>query len=344
MTSGLTRSELEDAISKYAPILHLHPDEQYVNCSIEWFLSHATLIDSENKSADIIHPTEAQLPQGPKQGTRYYFTVEDAVKPGNFATAKAYVNALWLPSTTYTDIQFWFFSGYNGPGTALFESLVLNKEKHEGDVNLAPLGEHVADWEYTAVRVDNKTKERLGMILSAHGGNFFYPEAEVVKQFKMVNGTNPIVYSSQNGHANFPSTGPNFTHHIKVLGNPVGLEFDLVNATAEGELQLDCSYRYQVVAAKWLEGTPEAFEIPDWVGYPYRWGPEGTVIRMDTKTLGEFLKAGLGGKDASPLLDAPLVEMASKLLHIFVKANMNGVEAPSGQAPWIGNYDLQVVH
>ncbi|KAH6706506.1 vacuolar protein sorting-associated protein 62 [Leptodontidium sp. MPI-SDFR-AT-0119] len=336
-TQPLTRSELETAIAKYGPVLKIHPDEKYDQCSIEWFLSHCTLVDSKAPTSNIVHPTEAQLPGPPKEDKRYYFNIEDTVKSGNFETAKTYINAFWTSGMTYTDIQFWYFSAYNGHGTARFSSLIFNQVKNQGDINLAPLGEHVGDWEYAAVRVDNATKEMNGVILSAHGKNIFYDKAAVAKQFQMEDGTHPVVYSSLNGHANFPTAGPNFTEHRKVLGIPAGLEFNLLNSTADGGKRLECSKRYQVVAAKWLDGTPDAYSIPAWVAYPYRWGPEGTAIKMDSKTLGDFIKAALG-KDASTLLDTPIVLLASELLHIFVKADINGAAAPATQNPWSGHY------
>ncbi len=153
----------------------------------------------------------------------------------------------------------------------------------------------------------------------------------------MVNGSHPVIYSSLNGHANFPAPGPNYSEHKKALGVPVGLEFDLVNSTADGGLSLDCSTRYEVVAAKWLDGTPDAYVTPPWVGYMYRWGPENTTIHMDTKTLGDILVASLGN-EIDPLLDDPVVLLASWLLHVFVRADINGAGAPAGQAPWIGKY------
>lgn len=58
---------------------------------------------------------------------------------------------------------------------------------------------------------------------------------------------------------------------------------------------------------------------------------------MDTKTLAAILEASLGD-DADPLLDTPIELLASWLLHIFVRADINGTAAPSGQAPWIGHY------
>ncbi|KAL5351004.1 hypothetical protein ACLOAV_004578 [Pseudogymnoascus australis] len=47
LNDGLNRDELEEAIAKYGPILKLHKDEIYDNCSVEWFLEHAHLIDSK---------------------------------------------------------------------------------------------------------------------------------------------------------------------------------------------------------------------------------------------------------------------------------------------------------
>jgi len=336
-TQPLTKSELEAAIAKYGPVVQIHPDEKYDLCSIEWFLAHSTLVDSKPPTATIVHPTENQLPGPPKEDKRYYFTIEDAVKPGNFDTAKSYINAFWTPGMTYTDIQFWWFNAYNGHGTARFSSLIFNQVKNQGDIKLAPLGEHVGDWEYAATRIDNTTKEMIGVILSAHGKNTLYDKATVAKDFKMFDGTHPVVYSSLNGHANFPSVGPNFTENRKVLGIPAGLEFNLLNTTADGGKRLECSKKYQVVAAKWLEGTPDAYAVPAWVNYPYRWGPEGTAVKMDSKTLGEFIKAALG-KDASKLLDTPIVLLASELLPIFVKADINGAAAPATQNPWSGRY------
>ncbi|TVY48219.1 hypothetical protein LOCC1_G001885, partial [Lachnellula occidentalis] len=345
MSEPLTRSAIEAAISKYGPVLQIHP---YNLCSVEWFLSNCTLIDSNNSSNNIVHPTQTQLPHVHKKGTRYYLDIEEAVKPGDFSTAKAYVNAFWVPEQTYTDLQFWVFNAYNGHATALFSSLLLNKPAHTGTIDLSPLGEHVGDWEYAAIRIDNSTQDMIGIMLSAHGKNIFYNKAAVEKQFKLIQGTRPVIYSSLNGHANFPSTGPNYAEHRRILGTPAGLDFNLVNSTADGGKSLDCSQHYELVNAPWLKEVfpryknADAVKLkvvsPPWVGYPYRWGPEGTVIHMDAKTLGNLLIAALGEKEADPLLDTPVVLAASWLLHVFVTADINGAGAPSGQGPWSGHY------
>lgn len=113
-----------------------------------------------------------------------------------------------------------------------------------------------------------------------------------------------------------------------------------MNSTSDGGNNLDCSVKYEVVAAEWLKGTPDEYPTPPWVGYPYRWGPEGTSINMDTRTLGEFIKAAFGN-DAKPLVDSWVVLLASELLHIFVKADINGTIAPASHGEWDGNYSIE---
>ena len=126
----------------------------------------------------------------------------------------------------------------------------------------------------------------------------------------------------------------------KVLGIPAGLQFNLLNSTAFGGNRLDCLVRYQVVAAEWLKGKPDEYPAAPWVGYLYRWGLEGTSISMATRTLGDFIKAALG-VDAEPLADSWVVLRASELLHIFVKANINGIDVPASHGEWNGNFSIE---
>lgn len=336
MSQGLSRSAIEAAIQKYGPILQIHAEEKYLPCSVEWFLAHCTLVDSQNPEAKKVHPLETELPNGPKEGTRFYLDIEDSVKPGNFPSAKPYVNVFWKPGLSYTDLQFWIFSAYNGHATALFQSLLFDKVKRFGNVDLSPLGEHVADWEYIGIRIDNVSRDLIGIILSAHGKNIIYDKASIAANFAMVDGTHPVIYSSLNGHANFPLVGPNFTEHRKVLGWPVGLEFDLVNTTATSGPSINTATNYELVNAPYL--AEDKVVSPAWVAYPYRWGPEGTAIHMNVKTLGEIIKVVIGDDDATKLIDTPIVLLASELLHLFVVADINGSGAPMGQSPWNGVY------
>jgi hypothetical protein len=330
----LTEQQLRTAIATYGPVLRFHPAEQYKMCSVEWFLQHATLHDKKTGS-DIRHPTVAQLPTEPEEAGRYWLVLDDGAKGGNPSTAKGYVHALWTPSHDYTDLQFWFFYAYNGPGTAHVNGLVMDTIVHTGNVDLAPLGEHFGDWECCMVRIDNNTKQPIGIWLSQHSSGQYFNASEL-NQFARVNGQQFVVYASRNGHAVYPQPGSNYTEHYKIPpgGIPAALEFFLRNDTAAGGQSLDCGKLYEIVSADWLE--PQIAPA-QWLRYPYRWGPEGTTTHMSPGTVSNILNAGIG-----PLgILVPgfvVVEMAGLLLPLFVKDDVNGPSGPKQKSTWVGEY------
>jgi hypothetical protein len=332
---GLAREELEEAIAKYGPILQLHPDEEYDNCSVEWFLEHASLYDNE-ADVTIVHPTAEQLPQGDVEEGRYWLTLEKDAKGGDWSTSKAYVRAYWTQGMTYTDIQFWFFSAYNGPGRAHVNGLLFDWVVNTGDPDLAPLGEHVGDWEYIVTRVDNKDKSLLAVIISQHGDGIVFEEDQIADSLEMVDGTHPVIYSSLNGHANYAKVGTNYSEYVKHPkgGIPAGIEFSLHNTTQKGGKSLDSSKYYQVISADWLEGR-DAYVQPAWVKYPGRWGPEGTSTHIGLNAVVKIVLASAGwlGKFAWAI-----GLLAASILPYFVKDDINGPSAPMRGGPWNGNY------
>jgi hypothetical protein len=336
LNDGLNRRELEELIAKYGPILKLHKDEIYDNCSVEWFLAHSRLVDS--KSGTFVgHPSVDDLPEGWEAG-RFWLELDAGAKSGDFATAKAYVRARWTQGMTYTDLQFWFLSAWNGPGTGHLNSLLYDTVVHSGDPNLAPLGEHVGDWECCIVRVDNKGKHILEIILSQHGNSVSFKGSEITKKFQLSGGTHPVIYSSRNGHALYPSVGANYMAYRKftvwVRLAMVGLEVSLRNDTSEGGKVLDCSKHYEVISADFLE-KEEQYKQPGWVDYHYRWGPESTSTKLTPKAIGEILHAAIGWlASATP---AVLVHsLASAILPHFVTDDLNGPGAPISQKMWNG--------
>jgi len=332
----LTRAELEQAIQTYGPVLQLHPDEIYNNTSIEYFLQHSSLVDTKT-GVIINHPTSDQLPQG-GDDHQYYLKLEDAAKGGDFSQAKAYVHAYWEPGMTYTDLQFWLFSAYNGPGTAHINGLIFDTIANTGDVNLAPMGEHFGDWECVMIRVDNKTKTMTNIWLSQHSSGQMYDQSQIATTFKMARNTHPIVYSSRNGHANYPSADKNYTEHRKYPdpGIPVGVEFFLRNDTADGGKSLDCSANYQVMTADWLRGA-DAYPVAKWVTYPFRWGPEGTTTNLSSDAVVNIVLAAAGPL-AIFLPGFALTIIASQILPFFVTDDVNGPGAPITKDTWKGKY------
>ena len=336
VTTALKHQDVEIAIATYAPMLNLHPNEIYQNCSVEWFLENSSLHDDKLKK-DILHPAIDQLPEGAQQDKRYWLILDPNAEGGNMSTAKAYIHAFWAPGMPYTDLQFWFFSAYNGHATAHINGLQMTKVVNQGDVDLHPLGEHFGDWEYVVVRIDNTSKKMTHIGLSQHGAGHFFNDTQFSAfQFE---GTHPIVYSSLNGHANYASIGNNLMADYKIppVAIPGGIEFWLHNDTATGGPVLDCSKNYQVVMADWLTGD-EAYQVPAWVNYDQRWGPEGTITHMSPDTVGNIIIAALG--KAGVVVDGTIVQLlvGDVILPFFIKSNVNGSAAPLTQSSWSGNY------
>ena len=161
----------------------------------------------------------------------------------NLSSTVAYVHAQWKPDDQITDIQFWFFYAYNGPGTCRIGNLTT------GNVVLDPMREHWGDWEYCTLRVDNSTKDLRAIKLSQHGDGEYWDQSQFQSgQVSFTNGQHPNIYASKNGHANYVSVGDNLTNHK--TPKPF-LDFNLCKITDGGGAVLDCSQRCQIVKVDW---------------------------------------------------------------------------------------------
>jgi hypothetical protein len=329
LQQGLSEADVRKAIETYGPVLRFHPDEQYLMCSIDAFLAHAKLHDGKTHT-DIDHPVAAQLPTGPEEKGRYWLILEDSFKGGDPSGAKAYVHAYWKPGLDYTDLQFWFFYAYNGPGTAHINGLIMDTIAHTGDPSLAPLGEHYGDWECFMVRIDNESKKPIGVWLSQHSsGQMFEPNDLNQLQRK---GDQFVVYASRNGHAVYPAASANYTEYRKYPdpAYPAGIEFRLRNDTKEGGSSLDCAQHYELISADWLRTITE----PPWLLYPYRWGPEGTKVELSAETCGNILQAAMGWVPFKPVVEY----LAAYIVAYFETEDLNGPSGPKMKDTWTGGY------
>ncbi|KAK5357961.1 hypothetical protein LTR20_008958 [Exophiala xenobiotica] len=325
--------ELHAAIEKYAPILKIHPNEKYVPTSIEDFLSHCSLIDKKS-SVRVKSPSLNQLPEH-GEDHQFYLDLDPVGKPGTFSTAKAYVHAFWHPGLAHTDLQFWFFNAYNGPGSLHVNGLMMDSITSSGDIDLAPMGEHVGDWEMAMVRIDNTTRNLVAIWLSQHSRGQFFSLDQIPQAF-MFEGTHPVIYSSRNGHANYSKAGSNPSEYRKIGGIPAGLDFFIRNDTGDGKLALDCSKKYELVSADWLPQTPPA----NWVNWPFRWGPEGTSTHLKPVAVAEIVQDALGPELAACCSISVLTVLAGEILPHFVKGDINGPTSPGKHGTWIGVYPV----
>jgi len=322
----LTEEQIEAVIARHAPIVRFHPGERYLMSSVEYFLEHATLHGEDGQ--EIPHPSMADLPIGDAGPDAYWFTVEEAGLPGDMASAKAYVHVHADDDHAFTDLQFWLFYPYNGPGTAHINDLAFDTIVRSGNVDLAPMGEHYGDWECCILRVDNESQTLLGVYLTQHAGGAWLTPDQFEHQDEQI-----IIYSSKNGHALYPSVSSNYTEHHKYSAFVAGIEFFLRNDTEAGAVTLDCGAVHEIVSAPWMKDAE-----PRWVNYMYRWGPKDDPTHLDPGVVERVLDVAIGV--FTDLLATWMVEeLVEAILPAFVTDNRSGPAAPRTKDTWTTFFD-----
>lgn len=299
-------------------------------------MNHSELIEviykKAKKTKSSGKPTVGSLPQTGKD-SQYYLQLKDDGKKGDFASAKAYVRAFWQPSMPYTDLQFWLFNAYNGPGTLHIDGLIMDSITSSGDINVAPLGEHVGehagDWEMCMIRVNSTTLNLDSIWLSQHLKGHFFTGDQLGRTPKF-QGTQRIIFSSRNGHANFAHAGSNPAEFRKIGGIPAGLDFFVRNNTALSNYRLDCAKKYELVSADFV-----GIKSPAWLTYPFRWGLEGTSTRITPGAVADIVEAAAGDELTKFLPVAVPVILAGEILPHYVKSDINGPTSPSRHGSWM---------
>ena len=312
-----TLAALQAVANRYAPVVRLHPKEQYLMCSVDWYLQKSTLYGPDNYQK--VSPMVTDLPTGTEDDGKYWLVVSDAAKAGDPSTARTYVHAYWQPGTQYTDLQYWFCYGYNGPGTMH----CFNPVGTSTDVSLSPLGAHWIDWEQVTIRINNETQAVLGVYLSQHGdGEWITDLSRFQRQADQF-----IVYASLNGHAVYSQPGTNPTHGYDVLGV---IGFYLRNDTADGGQAFDSAGKLEIVSADFA-----GVATPQWLHFPYRWGL-GTNTSITPAAIEGILTGVLGPIRwiMSVIGGNTIVSIAEAILPEFSFDDTNGVYGPQTQSYW----------
>lgn len=240
------RARLTELVKRYGPILYHHPAERYLPSSTDWFLQRASLFQGDKVIA--AGPAPASLPAS---GDGYYLTLPSSARGGDLGSTVAYVHskgAASAPGTT--ELQFWFFYPYNGPGTLRVSPPIGSST----DVDLAPFGEHTGDWEHFTLRIDNASSALTAIYLSQHAGGEWIMDP--LKSMELEGGR-PVVYSSKNGHAIYRAAAMNLSE----TGSTAGTSWGLRNDTAKGP-RLDTAAAFRLVRSD---------EAP--LTFAGRWGP-----------------------------------------------------------------------
>ena len=327
----LSKAELNDAIQKYAPMLHLHPDEQYKATSVEYFVKNAQVL--EKASGKKTQANIDALPQGQGKASKFQLIMKNnSARGGNFNQAKCYIHAK-AQSSQYTDIQCWFFYAYNGHGTFRLKTLAFGQTLWAGNTSAEPVGEHEGDWEHVTVRISNFTHKPVSTYLSQHGGGQWVPWDQL-----SFTGTQPNVYASLNGHATYTGVGSNYSNHIKIPDtdwSPQGIEFFLVNETKAGGAVLNCAAKHLIMNADYLGKKAPA--QPSWVNYWGRWGKSSGTSFSVSQVAAIILKNAPQLLITLGPLATSLVAALAPLIVPFINVeDQDGPTAPIAKGGWDG--------
>ncbi|CAL0310287.1 unnamed protein product [Lupinus luteus] len=247
--------QIKALVLAYSPVMYLHPDDEYLTSSVNWYFSNGVLLykKGEELKPVPIAPNGTNLPQGGTNDGAYWMDLpadpanRETVKKGDLLSSKSYIHVKPMLGGTFTDIVIWVFYPFNGNARAKLGKLTIP---------LGLIGEHVGDWEHVTLRVSNFNGLLWQMYFSQHNKGAWYEASELEFQ----SGNKPIVYSSFHGHATYPHAGL----------NPQGADvIGLRNDTAKSDKVVDFGSS-ELVSAEYLGS--QIIE-PPWLNYFRQWGP-----------------------------------------------------------------------
>jgi hypothetical protein len=241
----------------FAPEVHIHPSDEYLPASVDWYLERTqlrfhrrfgrdiTILDPGSPgTTGLISQNRGQDLSGGLPPTDFYLQIVsgntgEAVRKGQGVAAECYVHARSVIShPDLFDLQYWFFYPYNG-----------NADRHTG---------HEGDWEHLTVRVSNiLMPEITSVYYSAHspGQGRWIPGADVPLSPEQ----RPIAYSARSSHASYAVPGAHVRHRWK----PVDY------AAVDGPVW-DTSATLVMAA---INGSPTPGN--EWLDFSGRWGKFG---------------------------------------------------------------------
>ena len=314
----LSLAQIAELIRRHAPIIYFHPEEAYFPSSIEWYLARAVLVDAADGAFVLRHPVPADLPPGPLDpavpdafwlsfdpelagpAIEPHLAPADDPRRGNLASASAYVRAVHHPDQGATDLQFWMFYPYDGPGLARLRPVELGSTRADHLLNLWPGGMHEADWELAVVRIDHATLEPSAVFTSQHKDGDCHAGAEAMGKLERDDTGRIRLYSSLYGHATYAHAEERKLFYAWKRLAICGFELALVDQTRPGRSwNLGDPGNHLLVSTSWND--PELPE-PGWQQFPWRWGARDPAGGRFTRRFVDALKSLLEGKMATTVL------------------------------------------
>ncbi|KAF1913940.1 hypothetical protein BDU57DRAFT_456635 [Ampelomyces quisqualis] len=319
-----------DYVLKYAPVVYLHPDDEYMPTDIKVFLENTTprvkfevvpnppkplTLDNINQlGGDVFLTSNSDVTQNPQwiKGTK----PDKNGRTQNATTAAIIVND---KGNNTVDAFYMYFYAYNDGGKIL-------------DCDKLNFGNHIGDWEHTMVRFSHGTPQAVWYAQHAHGQAFAYAAVNKTSSGR------PIAYASRGSHASYPVAG---VHDITVPNLPPGILLDYTDRGTYWDPVLSALfYRFDAGAKTFSAfGEGEVKGAPTgWLGFGGRWGDEEYPVSdaRQVKMLGQakFASGPTGPADKQLNRDQVCPEnngMACEVRQTLVprKVGEGGGEAPS---------------
>ncbi len=292
----ITLAEVQAIIADCGPILRLHPDEKYLLDDPQPFLAtgicslDSGLVTGEDDydsfnmapldaipvaSGDALIAAVAKAKQNPQAGAanfRYWLRIDDSLKPGNMARARAQVRVVQGLNDDMVDLQFWFFYGFNGPGKFhVYVPAVLDK-----DVEMDTAGRHYGDWEHVTLRMHRQAGawKLHSVYLSRHTFTTWVSQLSDL-QFS---GNHPIVYSARDSHAHYQTAGQHVYETPWHRNIGIGTaKVELYDLAADGGQAFDTSQpNHSVIIAS--DFPDHGITAPAWTQFDSMWGQYEKLI------------------------------------------------------------------
>jgi hypothetical protein len=202
-------------ITDFAPVVHLWSEERYLPYSIEKYVQHFTLNDTDGNNLVkgqrlriqdlqdfVANATGIQGPSRPQQ-TDLFLTALDEfardpewvrgnhnlpeIESGHIRDAPAVLICVDKGDGAIDAFWFYFYSYNEGPYV----------------MGGGPYGNHLGDWEHSLVRFRDGQPELVWM--SAHGGGAAY-EFDVMEKLE-TDANRPVLFAGRGTHANYATVG-----------------------------------------------------------------------------------------------------------------------------------------
>ncbi|DBA67866.1 TPA: hypothetical protein ACH3X2_014210 [Trebouxia sp. C0005] len=170
-----TEDRLRQVIAQYTPVLHLHPDERYLPCSVDWYFKRSQLWREEPVANETPRRTllldkgqvnAAQLLEIQQHHPHHELRIEieplarhgmqrcELDEVPLYVVVKEVLNK--EAHVEAVEINYLTFYAFNGPYTIGFPPFAFEAGAHDGD------------WEHFTVRLDAEAANMVGCYYHAH--------------------------------------------------------------------------------------------------------------------------------------------------------------------------------